>query len=128
MPKLFSIAATPIAPAICRRTRWSLFRPTDLICLAHSLKANVQALRQWDHALQVQLASKRWIAPQRDWLKRIAAQTRANLLMDLEALDNPDLVFKREGGGLKRLNKIFGGELYQVLEGFNKSLWLPAAA
>ena len=42
--------------------------------------------------------------------------------MDLEALDNPDLVFKREGGGLKRLNKIFGGELHQVLEGFNESL------
>jgi type I restriction enzyme R subunit len=81
-----------------------------------------------DHALQVLLASKHWTAPQRDWLKRIAAQTKANLLVDLEALDDPDLIFKREGGGFKRLNKIFDGELQQVLDGFNESLWQPAAA
>lgn len=80
-----------------------------------------------DHALQKLLATKSWTAPQRDWLKRIAAQTKANLLVDREALDDPDLVFKREGGGFNRLDKIFNGELQQVLEAFNDSLWLPAA-
>ena len=80
-----------------------------------------------DHALQKLLASKSWTAPQRDWLKRIAAQTKANGLVDREAIDDPDLVFRREGGGFSRLDKIFNGELRQVLEAFNDSLWLPAA-
>jgi type I restriction enzyme R subunit len=48
--------------------------------------------------------------------------------VDLEAIDNPDLVFKREGGGFKRLNKIFDCEFQQVLEGFSESLWQSAAA
>lgn len=81
-----------------------------------------------DHALQKLLAEKPWTAPQRDWLKRIAAQTKANLLVDREALDDPDLVFKREGGGFARLDKIFDGELQQVLETFNESLWPPGQA
>ena len=80
-----------------------------------------------DHALQKLLASKPWTAPQRDWLKRIAAQTKANGLEDREAIYDPDLVFRREGGGFNRLDKIFNGELQQVLEAFNDSLWLPAA-
>jgi len=81
-----------------------------------------------DHALQKLLASKTWTAPQRDWLKRIAAQTKANLLVDREALDDPNLVFKREGGGFNRLDHIFNGELQQVLEAFNDSLWQSTAA
>jgi type I restriction enzyme R subunit len=80
-----------------------------------------------DHALQKLLASRPWTAPQRDWLKRIAAQTKANQLVDREALDEPDLIFKREGGGFNRLDKIFDGQLQQVLETFNDSLWQPAA-
>ena len=52
-----------------------------------------------DHALQKLLASKFWIAPQRDWLERVAAQAKANQLVDREALDDPDLVFKRDGAG-----------------------------
>ena len=76
-----------------------------------------------DHALQKILASKPWTAPQRDWLKRIGAQTKANQLVDRDALDDPDLIFSREGGGFNRLDKIFNGELQQVLEAFNDSLW-----
>lgn len=81
-----------------------------------------------DHALQAMLASQAWTAPQRDWLKRIAAQTKVNLLVDREALDDPDLVFKREGGGFTRLDKIFNGQLQQVLEAFNDALWSASAA
>jgi type I restriction enzyme R subunit len=79
-----------------------------------------------DHALQKLLASRTWTAPQRDWLKRIAAQTKANLLVDREALDEPDLVFKREGGGFNRLDRIFDGRLPQVLEAFNEAIWSVA--
>jgi type I restriction enzyme, R subunit len=80
-----------------------------------------------DRALQTLLASKGWTTPQRQWLQKIAAQTKANLIVDRAALDDPDLVFKREGGGFARLDRIFGGELQQVLDTFNDSLWPPAA-
>ena len=72
-----------------------------------------------DRALQHLLAhppsGMPWSTPQRDWLKRIAAQTRANVLVDCAALDDPDLIFKREGGGFNRLDKIFNGQLQPVL-------------
>ncbi|MBI5018031.1 MAG: type I restriction-modification system endonuclease [Deltaproteobacteria bacterium] len=80
-----------------------------------------------DHALQRLLASKSWTTPQRQWLQKIAAQTKANWLVDREALDDPDLLFRREGGGFARLDRLFEGQLQQVLEAFNDSLWRPAA-
>lgn len=80
-----------------------------------------------DHALRNLLTSRSWTTPQRDWLKRIADQTKANLLVDREAMDDPDLLFKREGGGFSRLDKLFNGELQQVLEAFNDSLWQQTA-
>ena len=58
-----------------------------------------------DHALQQTLAGHNWTGPQREWLKRIAAQTKANLLVDRDAMDDPDLIFKREGGGFQRLDR-----------------------
>jgi type I restriction enzyme R subunit len=80
-----------------------------------------------DHALQNLLAKppagKPWTQPQRDWLKRIAAQTKVNLLVDRDALDDPDLIFKTLGGGFARLDKLFNGQLQPVLEAFNDALW-----
>lgn len=80
-----------------------------------------------DRALQRLLASKPWSTPQRQWLQKIAAQTKANGIVDRAALDDPDLLFKREGGGFARLDKIFGGELAEVLDRFNDSLWTAVA-
>ncbi len=76
-----------------------------------------------DRALQKILASRAWSTPQRQWLQKIAAQTKANLVVDRDALDDPDLVFRREGGGFSRLDKIFQGQLEQVLADFNDGLW-----
>ncbi|MBS0368106.1 MAG: type I restriction-modification system endonuclease [Proteobacteria bacterium] len=80
-----------------------------------------------DRALQHLLAQPpgglSWTTPQRDWLKRIAAQTKANVLVDCAALDDPDLIFKREGGGFSRLDKIFNGQLQPVLAAFNDARW-----
>lgn len=76
-----------------------------------------------DGALQSMLASRAWTTPQRDWLKKIAAQTKANQLVDRASLDEDHLIFKREGGGFKRLDKIFDGHLDQVLNHFNDSIW-----
>jgi type I restriction enzyme, R subunit len=81
-----------------------------------------------DRALQKILAARAWTTPQRQWLQKIAAQTKANLVVDRDALDDPDLVFRREGGGFMRLDRIFNGELQQVLADFNDGLWQPPAA
>lgn len=80
-----------------------------------------------DSALQRILASRSWTTPQRQWLQRIAAQTKANLVVDRAALDDPDQIFRREGGGFNRLDRIFDGQLQQVLEDFNDTVWQPAA-
>lgn len=80
-----------------------------------------------DRALQTILASRIWTTPQRQWLQKIAAQTKANLIVDRDALEDPDLIFRREGGGFARLNRLFGGELLSVLGAFNEALWPPAA-
>jgi len=73
------------------------------------------------------LASKSWTTPQRQWLQRIAAQTKANILVDREALDDPDLIFTREGGGFSRLDHMFDGQLLNTLETFNDLLWKKAS-
>lgn len=80
-----------------------------------------------DAALAKLLASREWSTPQRQWLQRIAAQTKSNLVVDREAIDDPDQIFKREGGGFARLDRIFDGRLSLVLDTFNDSLWQPAA-
>jgi type I restriction enzyme R subunit len=81
-----------------------------------------------DQALQKMLASRAWTTPRRQRLQKLAAQTKANLIVDRAALDDPDLIFKREGGGFKRLDRIFGGELEQVLDLFNDAFWSAPAA
>jgi type I restriction enzyme, R subunit len=80
-----------------------------------------------DRALQRTLASRSWSTPQRQWLQKLAAQTKANVIVDRAALDDPDLLFKRDGGGFSRLDRIFGGQLQEVLDTFNESLWAPVA-
>jgi type I restriction enzyme R subunit len=80
-----------------------------------------------DQALQAMLASRPWTTPQRQWLQKIAAQTKANTVVDRAAFDDPDLIFRREGGGFARLDRLFEGQLQSVLETFNESLWRRAA-
>lgn len=81
-----------------------------------------------DSALRKVLASRTWTTPQRQWLQKIAAQTKANVIVGRAALDDPDLVFKREGGGFARLNRIFDGQLASVLGTFNDALWSEGSA
>jgi type I restriction enzyme R subunit len=76
-----------------------------------------------EKALQKILASRSWTTPQRQWLQRIANQTKAITIVDREALDDDLLFFKREGGGWPRLNRVFGGELDGVLQQFQREVW-----
>jgi len=80
-----------------------------------------------ERALQRILASRAWTTPQRQWLQRIANQTKAITIVDREALDDDALLFRREGGGWPRLNKLFGGELEAVLHRFQEAVWEAAA-
>jgi type I restriction enzyme R subunit len=80
-----------------------------------------------DQALHKLLASRDWSTPQRQWLQKLAAQTKANVIVDRDAIDDPDLIFKREGGGFARLDRIFNGQLNQVLAHFNESIWQKVA-
>jgi len=66
---------------------------------------------------------KPWTNPQREWLRKIAAQTKANTVVDREALDDPDQLFRLQGGGYPRLDRIFEGQLQPVLEAFNDAIW-----
>ncbi|CAG1014606.1 Type-1 restriction enzyme R protein [Anaerolineales bacterium] len=76
-----------------------------------------------DWALGQMLSSRDWTTPQRQWLQKIAAQTKANIVVDRDALDDPDLIFRREGGGFARLDRIFEGKLADTLDNFNELLW-----
>ena len=80
-----------------------------------------------ERALQRILASRAWSTPQRQWLQRIANQTKAITIVDRQALDDDALLFRREGGGWPRLNKLFGGELEAVLHRFQEAVWEAAA-
>jgi len=44
----------------------------------------------------------------------------------IKEIDEQNLIFKREGGGFNRLNKIFDDKLDQVLKHFNDSVWPQA--
>lgn len=76
-----------------------------------------------DWALGQMLSAREWTMPQRQWLQKIAAQTKANIVVDREALDDPDLIFRREGGGFARLDRIFEGKLADTLDSFNELIW-----
>ena len=76
-----------------------------------------------DRALQTILSSKDWTYPQRQWLQKLAAQTKVNRLVDRAALEDPNILVWREGGGFPRLDKVFDGKLQATLESFNEAVW-----
>jgi len=68
-------------------------------------------------------SGKVWSTPQRDWLKRIAAQTKANVLGGPLSHRRPRLDLQARG----RWFHPFNGQLQPVLDAFNDALWtLPA--
>lgn len=74
-----------------------------------------------DRAIAKILASRAWTPPQRKWLERIAKQLKVETIVDREALDKGE--FKTQGGGFTRINKIFDGQLSEILTEINDSLW-----
>ncbi|MDM8522193.1 type I restriction-modification system endonuclease [Desulfococcaceae bacterium HSG8] len=73
-----------------------------------------------DEAVNKILASRDWSRPQKQWLQRIAAQMKKEIIVDQEAMNRAQF---REVGGFKRINKIFNGELAQILEDITEQVW-----
>jgi len=98
--------------------------PIFLNCVSY---APITRSRWKSHALQHLLVHPSgdtpWTIPRRSWLNRIAAQPKVNVLVDCSALDGLGLIFKREGGGFNRLDKIFNDQLQPVLAASNDVLW-----
>lgn len=73
-----------------------------------------------DEALNKMLSSKEWSRPQSQWLKRIAAQMKREIIVDKEAMNRAAF---REMGGFNRINRTFDGELEKVLGEMNDLIW-----
>jgi type I restriction enzyme R subunit len=69
------------------------------------------------------LASQPWTAPQRQWLERIGQQLKKETVVDKAALDQGQ--FKAQGG-FKRIDKVFGGRIEQLLADLNAEIWQKA--
>ncbi|HLP92028.1 MAG TPA: type I restriction-modification system endonuclease [Nostocaceae cyanobacterium] len=77
-----------------------------------------------DQAMKKILASQPWTSPQRKWLERIGKQLKAETIVDREALDRGE--FKTQGGGFERLNKVFSGELENIIVTIHENIWNTA--
>ena len=75
-------------------------------------------------AMQEILASRSWTVPQRKWLERIGKQLEQEIIVDREALDAGQF---KEMGGFTRLNKVFKGELEDILRSIAQAMWQAAA-
>jgi type I restriction enzyme R subunit len=90
--------------------------------LGDALKPYTQRV---DEAVQKIQASRQLSVNQQDWLKRIAAQVKANILLDESIFNNGPL---RERGGYKMANKVFDGELPTLLADMNERIWQQDAS
>jgi type I restriction enzyme, R subunit len=70
------------------------------------------------------LAKRDWNPVQRSWLKRIGEQLQHEVVVDCATLDDEPFI---KDGGFTRLNKIFGGQLEQVLADITEQVWEQAA-
>lgn len=74
-------------------------------------------------ALTRVLSSRPWTQAQRRWLERIGKQLEAEVIVDRDALDQG--AFKSEGG-FARLDRVFDGQLAEVLATLQDEVWRDA--
>ena len=77
-----------------------------------------------DNAINEILASREWTGEQRVWLDRIGRQLKTEVILDPDSLDQGQ--FRRDSGGFKRLNRIFEGDLQELLRKIIGSMWHAA--
>lgn len=77
-----------------------------------------------DRATRAIAARRNLSSLQRRWLERIAEELKRQTLLDAEAFDEQPFA---KDGGYRRFNKIFNGELEQLLIDIQDEAWNPAA-
>jgi type I restriction enzyme R subunit len=70
------------------------------------------------------LASRQWTDPQRKWLERIGKQLEKETIVDRSALDSGRF---KDQGGFNRLNKVFNGQMNEILGQISDELWKDTA-
>lgn len=78
-----------------------------------------------DRAMKKILTKQAWTAPQRRWLERIGKQLKVEVIVDREALNQGE--FQAQGGGFDRLNRLFNGQLEDILGEIGDRLWQEAS-
>ncbi|QDM26226.1 type I restriction-modification system endonuclease [Tardiphaga sp. vice304] len=76
-------------------------------------------------AMRSVMASRAWSAPQKGWLKRIGEQIEKSIVVDRETIDTNEPF--ASDGGFRRLNKVFDGELENVIAVINEEIWKRTA-
>ncbi len=111
------------------RTAWRKWKNEDIAAdIISFIRRQALGDPLVSHEDRIHMAMKRiyglrpWARIQRQWLERIEKQLLAETIFEREDLDRG--AFKAHGG-FDRLNKIFQGNLAQVLDEINEALYPP---
>jgi type I restriction enzyme R subunit len=75
------------------------------------------------HAVEAILRKRSWTDVQRKWIERIGRQLELELVVDRAAFDAEPFTSL---GGWSRIDRVFNGELEQVVRYINESIWKEA--
>lgn len=77
-----------------------------------------------ESAVEQILAERHWNDQQRKWLDHIGSQLKAEIIVDRESFDKGQFKAK---GGFQRINKVFQGELLEIMKRIADLMWETAA-
>lgn len=72
------------------------------------------------HAVETMLGKRQWTDVQRKWIERIGRQLELEIVVDRAAFDAEPFASL---GGWPRIDRVFNGELEQVVRDINESIW-----
>lgn len=73
-----------------------------------------------ERALHRILSSRPWTEAQKRWLRLLADGFKANVVLDVDALNEGQF---RSKGGVRRIDKIFSGQVRDLLRDFQDEIW-----
>lgn len=76
------------------------------------------------HAVDAILRKRQWTEVQRKWIERIGRQLDLEIIVDRAAFDSEPFAAL---GGWPRIDKLFNGELEQVVRDLNENIWKEAS-
>lgn len=76
-----------------------------------------------EKAVQTILQQRQWTEVQRNWIKRIGKQLKAEIVVDRAAFDAEPFAAQ---GGWQRIDRVFNGELERVVRELNENIWKEA--